>query len=95
MRDFLQSVLLESASNNYNAHKFFEKGYLPRMSKPEPLTLGKSAKEIGKLFGLNVSTETGKSDFASDKEIDYAFDILPDMPRSAFPPDCMPLPGSG
>lgn len=81
MRDFLQSVLLESASNNYNAHKFFEKGYLPRMSKPEPLTLGKSAKEIGKLFGLNVSTETGKSDFASDKEIDYAFDILPDMPN--------------
>lgn len=81
MRNYLKTLLLASTSNNYNAKKFFSRNHLPRMAKPTPLTAKKVGNEALKMFGFNLSPNSGDQDFANDKEMDYAFDILPDMPN--------------
>ena len=79
MRDYLQDVLMQTA-NVESARRYFEKGYLPRSLKPKDTDLKMLGKEGLKLFGIGISSETGKKDWYN--EIGYEFDKTPLMPMT-------------
>lgn len=79
MRDYLQDTLMQTA-NVESARRYFEKGYLPRSLKPKDTNAKMVGKEIGKLFGIGISSENGKKDWYN--EIGYEFDKTPLMPMT-------------
>lgn len=78
MRDYLKNTLYQTASTD-QAKRYFKRGYLPARAKQPGLGNGKQLlKEIGKLFGIGISSNNGTKEYYN--EIGYDKDITPLMP---------------
>lgn len=81
LSEYLQTVL-KTASFIPSAKRYFAKGYLPIRMKAEEPSFKSVAKEVGKIVGIGVSSETGVKAF--NKDIGYIYDETPNMPMTGI-----------
>lgn len=79
MRDYLQETLIQTARVE-SARRYFKNNYLPRAMRKQELNAKTGLKELGKMFGIGLSSNNGKKDWYD--EIGYEYDKTPLMPMT-------------
>lgn len=79
MREYLKELLLSTAHIR-SARDYFLHGNLPKQALPDKTTTKKVLKEVAKLSGLGVSTNTGNGRW--ENNIGYENDYTPEMPMT-------------
>ena len=82
IKEYFETILKENC-HTMQSQQFFRNGYMPLRKKDEPLDSKRTAKEVAKLVGW-INSATGKEDWYTDSEIDYATDTTIDMPMTTL-----------
>lgn len=79
LRDYIINTLMATATTK-QAKRWFEKGNAPAEVRKDNMTATKAAKEVGKMFGLDISRKDYKSEYR--EALGYEYDYTPKMPMT-------------
>lgn len=82
IKEYFETILKENC-HTMQSQQFLRNGYVPLRRKHESLDAKRTAKEVAKLVGW-MNSATGKEDWYTDSEIDYATDTTIDMPMTTL-----------
>ncbi len=82
IKEYFETILKENC-HTMQSQQFLRNGYMPLRKKNEQLDAKHTAKEVAKLVGW-INSSTGKEDWYTDSEIDYATDTTIDMPMTTL-----------
>lgn len=82
IKEYFETILKENC-HTMQSQQFLRNGYMPLRKKNEHLDAKHTAKEVAKLVGW-INSSTGKEDWYTDSEIDYATDTTIDMPMTTL-----------
>ena len=82
IKEYFETILKENC-HTMQSQQFLRNGYMPLRKKDEALDAKRTAKEAAKLIGW-INSATGKEDWYTDSEIDYATDTTIDMPMTTL-----------
>ena len=82
IKEYFETILKENC-HTMQSQQFLRNGYMPLRRKEEALDAKRTAKEAAKLVGW-INSATGKEDWYTDSEIDYATDTTIDMPMTTL-----------
>ena len=82
IKEYFETILKENC-HTMQSQQFLRNGYMPLRKKDEALDAKRTAKEVAKLVGW-INNATGKEDWYTDSEIDYATDTTIDMPMTTL-----------
>ena len=82
IKEYFETILKENC-HTMQSQQFLRNGYVPLRRKHESLDTKRTAKEVAKLVGW-MNSATGKEDWYTDSEIDYATDTTIDMPMTTL-----------
>ena len=82
IKEYLETILKENCHTT-QSQQFLRNGYMPLRQKKEPLDAKRTVKEGVKFVGW-INSATGREDWYTDSEIDYATDTTIDMPMTTL-----------
>ena len=82
IKEYFETILKENC-HTMQSQQFLRNGYMPLRRKHESLDAKHTVKEVAKLVGW-INSATGKEDWYTDSEIDYATDTTINMPMTTL-----------
>ncbi len=82
IKEYFETILKENC-HTMQSQQFLRNGYMPLRKKAQEMDGKQMAKEAAKLVGW-INSATGKENWYTDSEIDYATDTTIDMPMTTL-----------